>query len=212
MKVLLRKLLLSVLMLLVMHQLQAQIKVACIGDSITEGAGIKDEETNYPEYLQILLGQGYKVENFGNSGKTMTDGDQAYLKTKEYKNALAFKPNIVIIMLGTNDTKPDRWPGEDKFYTYYKSFIENFQSLPETQEIYICYPVRAFNNNFRIRESVLKLNIIPAIKLVGRRTDVNIIDLYSPFFDKALLLPDGVHPNEEGARLIASEIFKVIAK
>jgi len=199
-------------MLLHVHQLHAQIKVACIGDSITEGAGIKDAETNYPEYLQILLGHDYLVENFGNSGKTMTDGEQVYLKTNEYKRAIAFKPNIVIIMLGTNDTKPDRWPGDEKFYGDYKSFIEKFQALPETQEIYICYPVRVFNNNFKIRESVLKYNIIPAIKLVGRRTDVNIIDLYSPFFDKASLLPDGVHPNEEGARLIASEIFKVISK
>src|SRR5690606_38894849 len=50
----------------------AQIKVACVGDSITAGLGIADPGTqSYPAQLQALLGSGYTVQNYGDSGRTL---------------------------------------------------------------------------------------------------------------------------------------------
>ena len=91
--------------------LSETIKIACVGDSITYGAGIKDRKNmNYPVQLGKILGQKYEVKNFGNSGSTMLKkGDKPYWKQREYKAALEFNPNIVIIKLGTNDTKPQNW-------------------------------------------------------------------------------------------------------
>ena len=87
------------------------IKVACIGNSITDGFGI-DMRTayGYPAQLQQLLGKDYWVKNFGVSSRTMLNkGDYPYMNEMAWKDALAFKPDIVIIKLGTNDSKPENW-------------------------------------------------------------------------------------------------------
>jgi len=60
------------------------IKIACVGDSITQGAGAKSGQS-YPAQLQALLGDGYKVGNFGVSGRTLLKkGDFPYWKEKKY--------------------------------------------------------------------------------------------------------------------------------
>ena len=94
-----------------------QIKVACVGNSITWGHGIQDRSHNtYPAQLQQLLGDGFDVRNFGNNGKCAQDeADDPYTKTKEYADALAFLPDIVIIKLGTNDSKPQNWKDAKRF-------------------------------------------------------------------------------------------------
>ena len=87
------------------------VRIACIGNSITDGAGIDmNSEKGYPACLQKDLGTGYLVNNFGVSGRTMLNkGDYPYMKELAWKDAMAFKPNIVIIKLGTNDSKPQTW-------------------------------------------------------------------------------------------------------
>ena len=91
--------------------LSAKIIVSCVGDSITFGAAIKDRGKNsYPSQLQELLGDDYKVNNFGVNGATLLKrGDKPYWKLEAYKKALGSNPDIVIIKLGTNDTKPHNW-------------------------------------------------------------------------------------------------------
>src|SRR5271168_4090727 len=85
------------------------IRVACVGDSITFGAGVT-KGWPYPAQLGRMLGSGYDVRNFGVSGATLLRaGDKPYDKQKAFPAALAFKPDIVILMLGTNDTKPQNW-------------------------------------------------------------------------------------------------------
>jgi lysophospholipase L1-like esterase len=84
------------------------IKVACVGDSITHGAGVEErEKNNYPKQLGELLGNRFEVRNFGRSGATLSRvGDLPYASTDEFKAAIAWQPDMVIIKLGTNDTKP----------------------------------------------------------------------------------------------------------
>lgn len=64
---------------------EGQIKVACVGDSITYGS-YHLTKRNYPAVLSKMLGAGYCVNNFGFSGRTaMKDGDMPYVKDKNYK-------------------------------------------------------------------------------------------------------------------------------
>ena len=42
---------------------QSKIRVACVGDSITYGAGIREPESTYPMRLAELLGNKYEVQN-----------------------------------------------------------------------------------------------------------------------------------------------------
>ena len=87
------------------------VRVACVGNSITYGAGIKNRShDSYPSVLGRLLGDKYWVKNFGVSARTMLNkGDRPYMKEQAYQQALAFNPNIVVIKLGTNDSKSFNW-------------------------------------------------------------------------------------------------------
>lgn len=68
------------------------VKVACVGNSITYGAGIFNRDKNsYPVQLQYYLGDGYEVRNFGSNGATaQADGDYPYIRTAVYNESKAF--------------------------------------------------------------------------------------------------------------------------
>ena len=112
------------------------VRVACIGNSITFGAGIKNRSRDsYPSVLARMLGDSYWVKNFGVSARTMLNkGDHPYMNEPAYKNALAFNPNIVVIKLGTNDSKSFNWKYKADFMKDAQTMIDalsllSFQSL-----------------------------------------------------------------------------------
>src|SRR4051812_33998320 len=99
-----------------------KIRVACVGDSITFGVGTADPKTqSYPTQLAALLGDGYEIGNFGVSGATMLNhNDRPYIQTKSCGRALEFLPNLVVIALGTNDSKHRNWPFHAEFPAHTK--------------------------------------------------------------------------------------------
>ena len=189
-----------------------QIRVACVGDSITYGAGIKDRKNmNYPKQLGKLLGKEYEVRNFGNSGSTMLKkGDKPYWKQKEFKAALEYAPNIVIIKLGTNDTKPQNWKHGAEYSVDYKAMISSFKNLSSKPKVYICLPVPVVKTRWGITNEIVIKEIIPAIRKVSDQTKSEIIDLNTPFKGKNELIPDFVHPNVAGATIIAKTVRNCI--
>ena len=196
------------------HGAEVKIKVACVGDSITFGAGVKEPQKKYPAQLGVLLGAGYEVKNFGNSGSTMLDdGDKPYKKQKSFTDAVAFAPDIVSIKLGTNDSKPQNWAKKDGFAASTKSLVQAFQKANPKAEIFLCYPVPVVGQgNFGIRDEIVKPEIIPLIKQVAAEMKLQTIDLYSALDGKPELVPDRVHPNDEGATLIAKAVHAALTK
>lgn len=184
------------------------IRVACVGDSITYGASIKGRADNcYPAQLQRLLGEGYIVQNFGVNGATLLkQGNNPYWKTKRFKPAHAVNPDIVVIKLGSNDSKPDNWRHKDQFVGDYLALIESFRALPSEPIVYICKPVPAFPGNFKITDQVVRGEVVPLIEEVAEKAGVEIIDLYTALSGQSELFPDKVHPNAEGARIMAETI------
>ena len=191
---------------------QEKIRVACVGDSITFGAGVKDRAKNsYPAQLQALLGERYDVRNFGNSGSTLLkNGDKPYWKQKEFEAAKALNPNVVIIKLGTNDSKPQNWKHKDEFAADAKALVETFKGLEAKPKVYVCRPVPAFPGNFGIRDEVIKGEVIPLLDQVAKETGAEVIDLYAALSDKKELFPDKVHPNADGATVMAKTIHKAL--
>jgi len=189
---------------------QGKIKVACVGNSITFGYGLKPGEA-YPTILQQLLGDKYEVSNFGISARTLLrKGDKPYWNEVKYKEVLALNPDIVIIKLGTNDTKPQNWQYKDDFVKDYEDFIESFKQLPSHPKIYVCYPFPIFPNKFNIRDSIVSNEMLPDLKIITAKTQVNTIDLYHAFAGQGNLVFDGVHPTKEGAALLAQKIYEII--
>ena len=190
-----------------------QIRVACVGNSITYGYGIADREhKSYPADLGRLLGEGYDVHNFGISARTMLlDGDLPYMKEKIYQEALDFNPNIVIIKLGTNDTKPQNWIHNQHFKKDMVSMIESFKKLSSKPRIILCSPVTVIKTHWGINDSTVVKGVIPYVKEVVKKEQVEYLDLHTPTKGKkGEYTDDGVHPNEIGALHIAKIIYKKI--
>ena len=189
-----------------------QITVACIGDSITEGHGITiQSEDGYPVVLNQILGNGYGVQNCGRSGTTVQKkADYPYWICKEFSNAMALNADIVVIKLGTNDTKPQNW-NADRFTTDYQSLIDTLKTNGRNPKIFVCTPAPAFSHGWGINDSVIVAGVIPAVTEIAKNNGLNIIDLHKELSDKQeFFAVDGIHPDEPGAAYMAEIIAKAI--
>ena len=182
-----------------------KIKIACVGDSITA--------CGYPAVLNKMLGDKYEVLNLGVSGATlMKHGDFSYWMLGKIEEAGKFGPDIVTIMLGTNDAKPQNYhqhPAE--FQADYEALIKAFRNLDSKPKVYVMIPVPVFANGaFGIDGSVLRKEISPLIVQAAKDTDCEMIDLYTPLAASSGLFPDTVHPSGDGAEAIAGQMCHAI--
>jgi lysophospholipase L1-like esterase/pimeloyl-ACP methyl ester carboxylesterase len=206
-------LLASLALCLISLTLQAQIKIACVGNSITYGARIEKREMNsYPAQLQVMLGDGYTVQNFGNSGSTLLKkGNKPYWKQSEFSKALEFKPDMVFIKLGTNDSKLINRPFHNEFKADYSDLIHSFKEANAGVRVVLLLPIPSFATDSNgIYDPVIKNAIIPMTKEVAFENHTELIDLYQLFINHEALLPDKIHPNAEGATIIAKRLFDFI--
>lgn len=204
--------LLSLLSILLLHA--QPIKVACVGNSVTYGAGIEETSLRYPAQLQQMLRKNYKVRNFGHNGATLLrKGHNPYWKLPEMEKALAFQPDIVIIHLGLNDTDPRNWPRHrDDFTKDYLQLIDTFRQCNPKARIHICRMTPIFTAHPRFASSTRDWHaqIQEEIGRVAQSADVSIIDLYAPLHNRPDLFADALHPNGEGANIIAQTVYSAI--
>ncbi|MEG1401161.1 GDSL-type esterase/lipase family protein [Bacteroides sp.] len=190
------------------------IRVACIGNSITFGARIKDRmHDSYPAVLARLLGDEYLVHNYGVSARTMLNkGDHPYMNEPAYRNALAFNPQVVIIKLGTNDSKQHNWQFKADYMKDMQQMIDAFRSLPAHPDIYLCLPAKAYTPEATagINDSIIVNELIPMIRKVAKKNKLKVIDLHAAMDHMPELFPDQVHPNEKGAEVMAKTVYQAI--
>ena len=189
------------------------VRVACIGNSITFGAGIRNRSRDsYPSVLARMLGDSYWVKNFGVSARTMLNkGDHPYMNEPAYKNALAFNPNIVVIKLCTNDSKSFNWKYKADFMKDAQTMIDAFKGLPSQPKIYLCYPSKAYLTGDGINDDIISKEIIPMIKKLAKKNDLSVIDLHTAMDGMPELFPDRIHPNEKGAQVMAKAVYQSIS-
>ena len=194
-------------------QEEKTIKVACVGNSITYGSGIKDRANHsYPSVLGRLLGSKYDVQNFGFSARTLLNkGDHPYMKETLFQKALDYQADIVVIKLGTNDSKPINWRYKADFTLDMETMVSMFQKLASHPKIYLCYPAKAYGLKWGINDSILVNEIMPRIDTVAAKLGATIIDLHTPTSGKEALFPDKIHPNPEGAVILATGVYKAIS-
>ncbi len=183
------------------------VRVACVGDSITYGATITARTDNcYPTQLGWRLCKGYDVRNFGVNGATLLrQGNIPYWKTDAYQKALAFEPQIVLIKLGTNDSKMVNWQHKGAFEKDYVDLIMSFKSLDSRPRIILLLPVPAWTAGDTIDGGRIEREVIPRIRKVARQTGCEMIELHAAFQGrKDWMDADLVHPNSFGAEAIAN--------
>ncbi len=192
----------------------AQINVACVGDSITAGYALSDPGTqSYPAQLQAILGSGFHVGNYGLSGATaLKRSDYTYWNTSTYRASMNSAPSIVVIMFGTNDSKSWNWNAAN-FDSDYRALISKYQGLRSHPRVYIClippvYLPNAFGNTFD--PAFIQNTVVPAIRNISAEAGVTLIDNNTPLLNHPELFTDGVHPNVQGANIVANDVASAI--
>ena len=199
-----------------------QIKVACIGDSITYGHGIKNwPKNNYPVLLQELLGNRYHVQSFGVSGRAVQDNsDQPYRALPHYEESIAYDADIIIFMMGSNDTKPENWFGEEAYKSALVDLLNDYTQGEKKPVIYVCTtPACFFRSNSK--GELTSHDLRPAYaNAIAELTQQTAEELGYPVIDIHALTEenpqwfakDGVHPNNDGAAAIAKAVYEAITK
>ena len=204
---------------------QSSLRVACVGDSITYSAGVTGRKTkSYPAQLGRLLGANYDTRNFGRCGATMLKhSDLPYMFCSQYTNALDFGPDIVVIMLGTNDSKhrgdgslnsdnaPENWRNKAEYLPDYEEMIAAFRRVNPKVRVFVCLPPPCFPGGGGINGKTIHDEVIPLIRQVASDANATVIDLNTPLTGKAELFPDTVHPNAEGCQFMASVVYHTLA-
>lgn len=189
------------------------IRVACIGDSITEGTGLPNAAIeSYPARLQRLLGSGFVVRNYGVSGRTLLKkGDFPYWKESAYTQSRNWGPDVVLVKLGTNDSKPYNWRHGTNFVAEFEEFVASFRTLPTQPRVILCTPAPVYARGaFDISPGVVATNIAPAIREMATRLGLEVLDYHTRLAGHAEWFPDTVHPNTRGMAVMAALAFETI--
>jgi alpha-L-fucosidase 2 len=191
------------------------IRVACVGDSITEGFTIDHPEAHgYPAELNRILGDKYIVKNFGAGGTTcLLKGDHPFVSDFRhfYEKSAEFKPNIVVLMLGGNDSKSANFAHKDDFAHDLEQLANHFSNLETKPRVYLCLPAPAFSKSYGISNENID-QLIPIIREVASAKKLPLIDINAAMKGHPDYFSDGIHPNAKGATLLAKTVADALAK
>ena len=192
-----------------------KIKVSCVGNSITYGMRLDDREReSYPVRLQEMLGDRYEVGNFGKSGATLLrHGHRPYFEQEEFRQAMDFAGDIVVIHLGVNDTDPRNWPHfQDEFVGDYLALIDSLRRVNPKARFLIARmtPIGSNHTRFISGTKTWHGQIQEAIETVAEASGAELIDFYEPLYRYPWMFPDAVHPDAEGAGILAKTVYQGI--
>ena len=193
-------------------------RIACIGDSLTYGWGLMGafRKYAYPDVLQGKLGSSYQVMNFGICDRTLRDGaDKPYRNEKIYAASLASEPEIVVIMVGTNDAKPGNWDAEG-YGNDLRSFVSMYRDLDSRPDVILMQPPRAFSVMGKtldgIQNDVISGEMHEIIGKIGIEIGCTVIDLYALTEGHKEWFADGIHLNRKGTEAVAESVLETIRK
>lgn len=190
------------------------IRIACVGDSLTEGHGSSNPSLkSYPVVMQELLGEGFVVRNFGVGARTglkcglENDGEKrGYVLEQFYQDSLNFNPHIVFLMFGTNDAKEINRPYlADHFENDMRDLALSYMDLPEKATVFLMSAPFVSHENWTICEECNVKDILPRIQNLWKTMDVQPVDVHR-FTEKhfEFYTEDGVHFNDYGYSRLAA--------
>ena len=189
------------------------LKIVCVGDSITNGDKIERGKENYPKALERLLAGKATVLNAGQNGAGVIKADDvSYWTTKGFTAAMNAAPQVVVIMLGSNDSRVVNWSAHKADYSRdLGELVTTFAKLPSKPAVWLCLPPPMYSKRYNVQPQVLEKEIIPQIRQVAKANNCGVIDVFTALSNHPELFADGVHPNTNGAALIARTVSDAIA-
>lgn len=214
---------------MIKRAMQDTLVVACVGDSITYG----DTSTpgmDYPSQLQRDLRPGDKVLNFGHDGATIFGYEKCstptgpfvrkpYNVTHEYKASLKVHPDIVVIMLGTNNAASIHRIGTDSaaraaFQQAYTALIQRYKALPSSPRVVLVVPPPLLKDGkYGLHQNVINSILPKLVHQVAYANNISqVVDAFQMYVDHCPLWShgvcdwtsiDGTHPSDPGYTYIA---------
>ena len=187
------------------QQAAEKIRVAVVGDSISSVGG-------WPSRLGKLLGDGYEVKAFAANGLTvLRDVYRSVWTRYEYRHALNYKPNVVLLMFGANAGKPGNWAQKARWAEDYKSLIALYVKLETRPKVYLCLPTVVTKDAYGVSADLVNKEVVPGVKKVAEEAGVGAIDTHTPLKDKAGAIGgDGIYPTELGYEIIARVVYTAL--
>lgn len=193
-----------------------QIRVACVGDSITYGYGTDNwPYSSYPCQLQALLGDGYHVNNYGVGNQTVQNGMiSSYRSRRAYGDSLTYEADIVVFMMGTNDSKPVHWTDGATFRSELETFLDSYSGA----RIILCTPATLHYPDGKT-EGAANFHLYPAVvdeiaqitRQVAAQRGYPLVDVHELTAEHPeWYAGDRVHPNNQGAAAIAGAVYQAV--
>ncbi|MBD3346472.1 MAG: sialate O-acetylesterase [Chitinivibrionales bacterium] len=188
-----------------------QNRIACVGNSITAGSGLSYNQ-KWPSQLQVFLGDNYRVKNCGHSMRAaLKKSDYPYGESPWFDSVFAFRPDTILMLLGTNDSKSVNWEYGSEFTGDYNALIDTFLTIESSPQIILMVPPPIASDQWGLQKAVIDTAIVPAISEIAEQRDLPLIDIYTLFIGHTdTWLRDGVHPTPEGATYIAHKTYETL--
>lgn len=198
-----------------------KVRMAFIGNSIT--AGVYDYAksnlevsyaTQFSKLMEDVYGETLETFNAGVSGRTLTkNGPSPIWNETKFKNAKTFKPDICLIALGTNDSKPSLYNlVQNEFYSDYQDMINTFRNINPNTTFIVCLPPpiwkgHPYSASDPHNDTLLLKYTIPLIDSIAKVNDLLVVDFHTPFVDSMQYFTDHLHPNIDGHKKMAKILF-----
>jgi len=191
-----------------------KIKVVCLGDDITIGSIKTSLSDSYPVILNEILGEKFEVLNFATPKATIYNKPvTSFSNSWNFSNLNAYKPDIVVLMIGANDTKLNNWNNSyNCIKEDYIQLIGKIQSINSKSRIFVCTPICSFKNDEGIGDKTILENLSSIIRETAKELNIALIDLNIIFPINQSLFVDNIYPNGQGNKIIANEVSKIILK
>jgi lysophospholipase L1-like esterase len=187
------------------------IRITCVGASDVSSP-TPYGTPNWPDYIASLLGYEYTITNCGASGTTMIQqGNAPYWNTQQYTNGINSAPDIVIIMLGSNDSKPYNWVYQTNYTPDYEQMINQYRNLPSHPRIYLATLLTVYGaGNYDITDPIVTGQLCPIIKQIAFDEGLPVVDINAATKNMPQNFPDNVHPDIAGAKVVAQTYFSAL--
>lgn len=191
---------------------KGSVKIACVGDSVTYGSTLKNRlKECYPEILQELLGRKYRVMNFGYPGATVSPkGDFPYLNNDNYLKSQAFKPDLLVFEMGSNDSKTHNWKDAKTFKSDYLSLLYSYRLENPNLQVILVLPLSVYHELWNIQKRVIDNDIFNTIIAISKEQNLFLLNPRPSFDNHLELYSDMIHPNKDGAYALAKLLVPII--
>ena len=203
--------------------IERKIRVTCVGDSITWGVGASNADADYPSQLQSVLGTDeFIVTACGASGAFACESTDLcwfpYITSNEYQQSLVSNPDVVMILIGTNDAAESMCWGkikqgvdvESAFRTGYENLIKTYLNLESKPRVILGTPLTSINSDNREQNNTN--GTIPIIKELAEKYGLTLVDLheFTKDWTNDNYLSDGLHPNDAGYTVMGEYLAPII--